>query len=141
VEKELNMNEVISTITSLVLIFLYPVISGPVAAFVYIKILKRKEHWLRYLFWPVLIIVNIAGFFLLLYTLGDFMFGPGFLACLITPIVAVGTALGLRLFSPRFYQEVDRDPGQKRWYLMGTFFIPLMQLGTVFILILLAPSR
>ena len=135
------MNEVISTITSLVMVFLYPVISGPIAAFIYVKTLKLKEYWLRYLFWPVLLAVHVAGYFLMLHTLGDFFFGPGFLACLITPIIAVGTALVLRLFSRRFYQEVDDDPGKKRWYLMGTFLIPLMQLGTVFILILLAPSR
>ena len=134
------MNEFISTITSLVTVFLYPVISGPVAAFIYVKLLKRKEYWLRYLYWPVLVAVHVAGFFLMLYTLGDFVFGPGFLSCLITPIIAVGTALVLRLFSSRFYQEVDGDPRQKKWYQVGILFIMLMQLGTVFMLILLAPS-
>jgi hypothetical protein len=98
-------------------------------------------YWLRYLFWPILIAVHIAGFFLMLHTMGEFIFGPGFLACLITPIFAVGTALGLRLSSHRFYQEIRDDPGAKRWFMMGTFLIPLLQLGTVFLLILLAPSR
>lgn len=135
------MDAVISTISFFVAVFLYPVISGPVAALVLVMALKRTEQWLRVLFWPVLIAVHIAGFFLMVHTLGDFVFGPGFLACLITPIFAVGTALGLRLSSRRFYQAVGDDPSRRRWFVTGTFLIPLLQLGTVVMLILLAPSR
>jgi hypothetical protein len=135
------MDTIIDTVSFFVAVFLYPIISGPVAALVLVMALKRKEQWLRVLFWPVLIAVHIAGFFLMLHTLGDFVFGPGFLACLITPIFAVGTALGLRLSSRRFYQAVGDDPSRRRWFVTGTFLIPLLQLGTVVILILLAPSR
>ena len=77
----------------------------------------------------------------MLNTLGDFIFWPGFLACLITPIFAVGTALALRLASRQFYQEDGGDPSLQRWLMIGTFLIPLLQLGTVFTLILLAPGR
>jgi hypothetical protein len=135
------MDTIIDTVFFFAAVFLYPVISGPVAALVLVVALKRKEQWLRVLFWPVLIAVHIAGFFLMVHTLGDFVFGPGFLACLITPIFAVGTALGLRLSSRRFYQAVGDDLIRRRWFVTATFLIPLLQLGTVVMLILLAPSR
>jgi hypothetical protein len=135
------MDTVISTISFFVTAFLYPVISGPVAALVLVMVLKQKEQWPRVLFWPVLIAVHVGGFFLMVRTLGDFVFGPGFLACLITPIFAVGTALGLRLSSRRFYQAVSDDLDRRRWFVMGTVLIPLLQLGTVVILTLLAPGR
>jgi transposase len=98
---------------------------------------KLVAHWrrpvLRILFWPVLIAVHIGGYFFMLHTLGDFFFGPGFLACLITPVFAVSTALGLRFSSRRFCRATGDD--------IGTVLIPLMQLGTVMVLTLLAPGR
>lgn len=135
------MDGVISTISFFTAVFLYPIVSGPVAALALVMILKRKEQWPRFLFWPMLIAAHIAGFFLMRHTLGDFFFGPGFLACLITPIVAVGTALGMRLSTRRFYQAVGDDASRGRGFVAGTFLIPLLQLGTVMALILLAPSR
>ena len=135
------MDMVISTIYFFAVVFLYPVVSGPLTALVFVMALRRKEQWPSFLFWTVLIAVHIAGFFLMVHTLGDFLFGPGFLACLITPIFAVGTALGLRLSSRRFYQAVGDDPSRRRWFAAGTFLIPLLQLGTVVMLMLLAPSR
>jgi hypothetical protein len=135
------MDEVISIISFFAAVFLYPIVSGPGAAFALVMILRREEQGLKLLFWPVLIAVHIAGYFFMLHTLGDFFFGPGFLACLITPIFAVSTALGLRLSSHRFHQAVGDDPSRRRWFVIGTVLIPLMQLGTVMVLMLLAPSR
>jgi hypothetical protein len=133
--------EILSTIAFFAAVLLYPTLTGPVAALVLVLVLKRQERWPRLFFWPALIALHIAGFFFLEHTLGDFVFGPGFLSCLITPIFAVSTALGLRLSSGRFYRAVGDDPGRRRWLIAGTVLIPLLQLGTVLTLILLAPSR
>jgi hypothetical protein len=135
------MSEIVSTIFLFAAVLLYPVVSGPVAARVLVVILKREGRGLRLFFWPALIAVHVAGYFFMLHTLGDVIFGPGFLACLITPIFAVGTALGLRLSSRRFYRAIGDDASRRRWFVIGTVLIPLMQLVTIGVLILLAPSR
>jgi hypothetical protein len=134
------MNEVISTISFFTAVFLYPILSGPVAAFALAKVLQREEQWPRVLFWLALVSVHLGGFFLMLHTLGDLFFGPGFLACLLTPIFAAGTALGMRLSRHRFHKAVGEDPRARRGFNVGTFLIPLLQLATVFALTLLAPS-
>jgi hypothetical protein len=132
--------EALANVSSLVVVFLYPIISGPVAALILVMALRRKERWLGLLFFPMLIVAHAAGYLLMVNTLGDFRAMTGMLACLTTPIFAVGTALGLRLSSRRFYQAVGDDPCRRRWFVVGTILIPFLQLGTVLTLALLAPS-
>ena len=76
----------------------------------------------------------------MVHTLGDFRAVYSILACVMTPIFAVGTALGVRLSSRRFYQAVGDDSSRRRWFAIGTVVIPLLQLGIVLALALLAPS-
>jgi len=121
-------------------VFLIPFVYGPAAAYVYVKLLKREERRLRLLFWPVLIFLHIAGFFIMLYGPDDIFSVAVFVACLVSPIFAVSTALGLRLAFGRFKEAVDDDPGLRRWYNFGTVLIPLLQMNTIFWVIILAPS-
>jgi hypothetical protein len=119
---------------------LYPVVSGPIAAYVLVLALKRDDQRLLLLFWPLLVSVHVAGFFLMLRALGDLFFGTGFIACLVTPIFAVSTALGLRVASRRS-RALWQDPVRRAWLISGTVLIPLLQVLTVVTLTLLAPSR
>ena len=134
------MDMTVANVSSFLVVFLYPVVSGPVAALVLVMVLKRRERWPGLLFFPLLVVAHIAGYLSMVHTLGDYRAVSGVLACVTTPILAVGTALGLRLAARRFYQAVGNDPSRRRWFVIGTFLIPLLQVGTVGTLALLAPS-
>jgi hypothetical protein len=120
---------------------IYPLVTGPIAAWILVLAATRGERWLVLLYWPTLLVFHTAGFYLLLRTLGDYMIGPGFISCLVTPVFAVGTALGLRIVSRRLSPESLKDPRRVRWLLAGAFLLPLLQAVTVITLLLLAPSR
>jgi len=114
--------------------------TGPVAAFVYVKLIKREERWLRWLFWPVLISIHIAGFLFLLFATDELFYGADFITCLITPIFGVSSALGLRLAYRRSKQKEGDDQLQRGWINIGTVLIPLLQAVTLFWVAVLAPS-
>jgi hypothetical protein len=135
------MDEFIATAAFYGTALLYPIVTGPLAAYVLLLVLRRHDRRLIVLFWPVLTVLHAAGYLLMMRTLGDFLPGPGSLACLVTPVFAVATALGMRLASRRLRQAPGRDPVRQRWLVAGTFLIPLMQLVTVATLLLLAPTR
>ena len=118
----------------------YPVVSGPLAAFLFVQVLKRGDRRLMSIFWPALVVVHILGFLFLMTTKGEFLPGAGFFSCLITPIVAVATVLALRIFLRRKGDVVADDPWRKGWMTAGTVVIPLLQLATIFVFVLLAPS-
>jgi len=129
----------VNTVVSLASIVVYPIISGPVAALVFVQVLRRGKRWTILAFWPVLVILNALGFVFLAVTLGDFLAGPGFFSCLITPIFAVATALLLRLSARRYAEVLAEDTWHKGWLAVGTVVIPLLQLTTIVALALLAP--
>jgi hypothetical protein len=135
------MENVTETIAYYATALLYPIVSGPVAAYLLVWVLKRKARSLLWLYWPLLIVAHVAGFFLMLRTLGDWGVGPGFVSCFLTPIVAASTALGLRLASRRWLPDLWEDPARRAWLTVGVFVLPLLQGITVITLVLLAPSR
>jgi len=75
------------------------------------------------------------------HTLDDLLIGPGALSCMVTPVFAVTTALGMRIASRRSHTAQGADRASGHWLVAGNILIPLMQLVTVAILALLAPSR
>lgn len=125
------MDTEVSNNTSILVVFLYPVVSGPGVAIILVMTLRRKEQWPRLLFFPLLIAAHLVGYSFMVHALGNLRVISGSLACTITSIIAVGTALGLRLYSHRFYQVVGDDPSRRRWFVIGIFLIPLLQVGTV----------
>lgn len=74
-------------------------------------------------------------------TLGTLLIGPGALSCMVTPVFAVTTALGMRIASRRLHAAQDAGPAWGHWLVAGIILIPLMQLVTVAMLAVLAPSR
>jgi hypothetical protein len=88
---------------------LYPVISGPVAALAFVIVLRQGKQWAMVLFWLSPVVLNVAGFFYLAVTLGDFFPGPGFLSCSITPVLAAITVPVQRLLARRIHQIIGGD--------------------------------
>jgi len=119
---------------------LYPVVSGPLAAFFLIRALQRGARRMLFIFWPALVVAHGLGFVFLATTKGDLLPGAGFFSCLVTPIFAVATALALRIFARRKVDALALDPWCKGWMTAGTVAIPLLQLLTLFVFVLLAPA-
>ena len=134
------MSEFLATVAFYAPSLLYPIVSGPIAAYVLVLVLRRDHRRLLLLFWPLLVAVHVIGYIVMMHALGELFFGPGFIACLVTPIFAVGTALGLRV-AARKIGALWQDPGRRAWLILGTILIPLLQVVTVVTLMLLAPSR
>lgn len=135
------MNELSDTAAYCAAALLYPVVTGPLAAYGLLLASRRTSRRLLVLFWPVLISLHGVGYVLMRRTLGDILIGPGAMSCMVTPLFAVATALGMRIASHRLRQAQGTDAVRGRWLVAGAFLIPSMQLVTVGILALLAPTR
>ena len=108
------------------LALLPPLITGPVAAVVYVIALKKKSQMLL-LFWACLLALDAAATFVMTLTLGDFI-GPGTLACVQMPLMALVAALILMFSRRRLLASELQDESLRRWYLAGVVLIPLLQL-------------
>ena len=133
------MDQIAGTIAFYTMTLSYPIVSGPIAAYAFGMALKREDLKLFLAFWPLLLAVHLAGFFLVIGNPGG-LFTQGFASCLVTPVFAAGTALGLRIASRRLSGGVWEDPTRRAWFSIGTFLIPLMQVATVALAILFAPG-
>ncbi|MFN2131753.1 MAG: hypothetical protein ACK2VD_14585 [Anaerolineae bacterium] len=135
------MDELVATAAYYGTALLYPIVTGPLAAYMLLLAWRRPDRRLIVLFWPALIVLHAAGFLLMRHTLDDLLIGPGALSCMVTPVFAVTTALGMRIASRRSHTAQGADRASGHWLVAGNILIPLMQLVTVAILALLAPSR
>ena len=127
------------TLYFIILILLYPVLTGPLAALIYLRILLYRAGKRVILFWLGLLVVHGLGFIFLTAITGDNLFDPGFFSCLITPLLAVLSALVLRFGGLRMAEEPAWGLQDKRWLLLGTVIIPLLQLITMGSFVVLAP--
>jgi len=128
------------TLIFLFLAFLPPLISGPLPAILVLRI-ASGANWRRRL--PLMallaIILNLIAFAIMISELDGFL-PPGFVACGLTPIVAVATLIvSLRLLR-RTESDLDADPMQRRWLQLSLVAIPALQILTVIILIIIAPA-
>lgn len=132
------MDQIAATISFYTTGLSYPAISGPIAAYALVLALKRDDRRLLLAFWSMLLVVHIGGFYLITADPGAFI-TPGFISCLATPVFAVSTALGLRIALLRLPDDEREDPSRLTWLTIGTILIPLMQVATVFVAVLVAP--
>lgn len=118
---------------------IYPLVSGPAAAYVYVRLNSRVRSWSLPAFWFVLIIIHVAGATSIIKS-SDALYTQGFFSCLLLPVFAAGTALALRFSSWRAaqYHSGHTDSDVR----MGTsvLLIPLLQLAAGFLAAVLAPS-
>ncbi len=91
------MTDILFWVSNLAIILVYPLLLGPGTGYVYLYVLRRRNGRVLTTFWAALIVAHVLGFFLLVLTLDTGLPGPGFFACLITPIFSVLTLLTLRL--------------------------------------------
>jgi hypothetical protein len=129
----------LSTLSFYTLIFLYPLITGPLAALVFLQVVQRNKARQVLLFWPGLLIVNVVGFVFLITISGEELIDPTFFSCLVTPIFAVLSALMLRIRGRSMAHELADNPHYYRWLTLGTFLIPLLQIVTMGSFVLFAP--
>jgi hypothetical protein len=135
------MEETISSLTFYGVALLYPLITGPLAAWLLYWAAKSEQPWYMTLYWPSLVVLHGAGFFLLRGTLGDVGVGPGFVSCWITPVIGVSSALVLRIASRWFEETTKLGMIRRRRLTVGVFMIPVLQIITLFLMALYAPSR
>ena len=123
----------------LILDILVPIISGPVAALLYIRIMKNNQPNQQALFWLGYIGWQIIVFFLMAYTLGDLSPGPGFVSCWLTPITGVLSFIILWRAEDEVRQETGGDLAVRRNYQFGLFLIPIMQIVTLMVVLMIGP--
>jgi len=122
----------------IILALLPPIISGPLPTLILFGIMQNK-NWRAY--FPLALILaialNVCAFVLMIWNL-DGLLPPGFFACSLTPIVALATlAVSLMSFRRGFQAE---DTTRRSWLRVGIIAIPLLQLFTIAIMLLIAPS-
>jgi hypothetical protein len=132
------MDQIAATIFLYMIALSYPTVSGPIAAYAFVLALKRDDSRLILAFWSLLLVVHFAGFFLFIGNPGG-LITQGFISCLVTPVFAASTALGLRIASRRLSEGKWEDTTRRTWLRIGTFLIPLMQVSTMVIAVLFAP--
>lgn len=128
------------TLTFLALAFLPPLISGPLPAMLVFRI-AAGPNWRRQLPLAILlaIILNLIASAVIISNL-DGLLPPGFVACSLTPIVAVITLIVSLRLSRRTHPDLDANPSQRRWLRLSLVAIPALQILFVTTLVLIAPA-
>ena len=109
------------------LIFLF--FTGPVAASIFIVLLKRDHRHIQPIFWLTLIAATLALGIFTAYTFSSFFPGPGCFITLFTLPAAVVTLLTFRFQAKRFYQAINNEQRRRRWFQAATLVILLLQLS------------
>jgi hypothetical protein len=118
---------------------LYPLLTGPVAALVYLRILRRTHTIVLFWFWLCLLVANGLGFIYLAVITGNDLLAPGFFRCLFTPAFSLASVLVIRLGRSRMNEEISDQPHTKARLMLGSILIPLLQILTIGVFALLAP--
>ncbi len=117
----------------LILFVLLPLIplfvTGPVAARIFLVLLKRDDRWIQPFFWLALIAATFALGIFTAYTFSHFFPGSGCFITLFTPPAAIVTFLTARFQAKRFYQAIGDEPRRRLWFHAATLVIPLLQVS------------
>ena len=99
--------------------------AGAVPALIFILLLKIRLQRLIPLLLLILAILGVVFAVPLLYGMGFFGLGP---SCLTVPVAASAliVLVGARAL---FFRSIGEDKSRHRWYLIGLFFIPLLQVA------------
>ena len=131
--------ETLVTLYFFISVLIYPILTGPIAAWIYLRIIANNNHRQNLAYWLLLLIANFAGFWFLALNLSDWLIAPGFFSCLFTPISAVLTALILRIGGRQLLPEGETASSGRIWLPIGFIGIPALQIFTVGLYGLLAP--
>jgi hypothetical protein len=122
------MNTFLSGILTYALLFLPPLISGPIPAAAFITIIKTKHRWPLLLFWVLVLIVDLIAIATMACSFGHAFFGPGFFALLLTPIAAIISLAILLSSAKAVRQTLDGNKQRQIWHIVGIVVIPSLQL-------------
>ncbi len=103
-------------------------VTGPFAASMFIKLIKRNNPRWLWIFSLGLGLISILEGLFIAHTFSDFFPGIGCFVTILTPIVATGTFLGFRFRAKRVQESFVTHSPQRQWFQIGTFLIPLLQL-------------
>lgn len=117
-------------ITFLLIPLLLVIFTGPVAASIFIGLLKRDNRLAQLIFWLVLVAATIVLGLFIAYTFSNFLPGPGCFVTFFTPPSVIIIFLLFRHQAKRFYQIINNDQRRRHWFLVATILIPLLQLST-----------
>ena len=131
------------TLVFLALVFLPPLISGPLPAMLVFMSegIASGLNWRRKLLLAVLLalLLNLVAFAVIISNL-DGLLPPGFFACVVTPIAALATLIvSLRLFR-RTDPGLQANSNQRKWLRRCLVAIPLLQMLMLATLVLIAPA-
>jgi hypothetical protein len=127
-------------IVLLLLGFLPPLLTGPLAGVAFITILKREKLWYQVPFWFLLVILNLlvmlwvaspAGFWLPIASLPAFF---------LTPLASILTVFVMRNSWRRFEASTQIEKSRNRWFMLGLVLIPALQMAAFAALLIYAPS-
>lgn len=128
------------SLSLVILVLLPPLISGPLPAIIWLW-LGFNQNWRRLL--PLAafltLILNAAASVLIVANLEGFL-PSGFFACAVTPIVGLITLLLSLAFIRRTFRTIPENSLQRRWLKVGVLAIPVVQLFTMAMLVLIAPA-
>ena len=127
------------TLLFIILAILPPFISGPLPTLVLFSIMQSKNWRWRFFLWLLLAIALNGCAYILMIESSDGLLPPVLFACSLTPIVALATFVASLIALRRGYQAAE-DSSRRRWLRVGIIAIPLLQLFTLAIMILIAPA-
>jgi len=127
------------TLLFIVLALLPPILSGPLPALVLFRIMQSKNWRGRFSLWLLLAIALDACASALMILNSDDLLPAGFFACSLTPVAALATFVASLILSRRGY-PVAEDSSRRRWLRVGIIAIPLLQLFTLVLMVLIAPA-
>ncbi len=104
-------------------------VTGPGAAVLYISRVRKKDRRGLALVLAGLGAAAVGLGVWMTYSFGNFFPGAGFFTCLFTPVAALATLLVFRFEAKHVYPEIGEGQTWRRWYLAGTFLLPLLQLA------------
>lgn len=130
------------SITVLFLLFdiLIPIITGPLAALLYVRIMKNNNASQQVIFWFGYVGWLVIVFFLMFYSLSDLAPFPGLIICWLTPVTAVLSFIILWRAEDSVRQATDGALSVRRNYQFGLFLIPILQIITLMVVLMLGPT-
>lgn len=133
------METVIYLTIFLALVFLPPLIAGPLPAMLIFR-MAPGPNWRRNLFLLFLltIVLNLVALVMIIIGLDDFL-PPGALACTLTPVASLIALIDFLIRLRRTDSDPDADPIQRRWMRVSLVAILPMQVIMLMILIIFAP--
>ena len=126
-------------IVFLLLGFVPPLITGPLAGLVFIDILKRGKGWYQIPFWVLLVVLNMLVVYWIASPSDEWFPISSLSACLFTPFASIVTLLVMRQAWRRLGTASGVETAYKRWLTIGFVLISALQTEMLVALLRFAP--